>query len=319
MTNSTLFRNIRPVFSGHETFPIRYGWLKKVFDACILLEKRKHNNSIVKDLFNNDEAIVILGVGKNMVASMKHWSIYTSMLDIDNDKNLFINDFARCIFNDEDGFDPWLENYATLWYIHWNLVRIKNNDNNLFTYLWFFNCWNGNSFDKETLIKGIIEVLEDNGLKIPSTDTIKRDIECFLGVYVPKTGKNKSDEDKIESPLTELELISPITSRDLFQINRGIKPNLSIYTFLFGLFMFWDFYSPNARALSLESICYEFMSPGRLFLLNEDAIAGFMQNLNRETSGMLEYTETAGMKQILLNKTIHFKKEAFKYFKRNYK
>ena len=25
----------RPQFSGHETFPLRYGWLKKAFDAVL--------------------------------------------------------------------------------------------------------------------------------------------------------------------------------------------------------------------------------------------------------------------------------------------
>lgn len=298
---------------------MRYGWLKKVYDASIALEKNNTNKSIARDLFNNDEAIVILGVGKNMVSSMKHWAIYTSLLDVDKDKNLSINGFARWIFDDNDGVDPWLENYATLWYLHWNLVRYRENDNNLFTYLWFFNQWNGNTFDKETLKNRITEVVLNIGLKEPSVATLKRDIECFLGVYASKTGKDKSNEERIESPLTELELISPITRRDLFQVNRGIKPSLSIDTFLFGLFMFWSFYSPNARTLSFESICYEFMAPGRIFLLNEDAVASFMQSLMNETNGMLEYTETAGMKQVILNKNIDFEKEAFRYFKRNYK
>lgn len=26
-------------FAGHETFPLRYGWLKKAFDAVVLEEK----------------------------------------------------------------------------------------------------------------------------------------------------------------------------------------------------------------------------------------------------------------------------------------
>jgi hypothetical protein len=317
MIDNTTLQSIRPVFSGHETFPMRYGWLKKVFDACTVIEKQK-DKTLAKDLFNAEGAIVTLGVGKNMVASMKHWAIYTSLLDVDNDKNLSINNFAREIFKD-DGFDPWLENYATLWYIHWNLVRLRRKDTNLFTYVWFFNYWNGSSFDKEILTKRIVEVLKDCKLKEPSAATLKRDIECFVALYVTKTGKHKLNEESIESPLTELELISPITRRDLFQINKGVKPSLSIYTFLFGLFKFWNYYSPNSKALSFESICYESMSPGRLFLINEDAVAGYMQDISKVTDGALEYTETAGMKQILLHKDINFERSAIRYFKRNYK
>jgi len=317
MIDNATLSEIRPVFSGHETFPMRYGWLKKVYDACSVIEKQK-DKLIARDLFNADEAIVIFGVGKNMVASMKHWAIYSSLLDFDDDKNLTINKFAREILQD-DGLDPWLENYATLWYIHWNLVRFREKENNLFTLMWFFNCWNGSSFDKETLAKRIIEIVKDCKMKVPSAATLKRDIECFIALYVTKTGKHKLNEESIESPLTELELISPVTRRDLFQINKGIKPSLSIYTFLFGLFMFWKYYSPNSKAISFESLCYEAMSPGRIFLINEDAIAGYMQDISKVTNGALEYTETAGMKQILLNKDIDFEKSAFHYFKRNYK
>jgi hypothetical protein len=44
-----------------------------------------------------------------------------------------------------------------------------------------------------------------------------------------------------------------------------------------------------------------------------------MQDISKVTDGVLEYTETAGMKQILLHKDINFEKLAIRYFKRNYK
>lgn len=304
-------KNIKPVFSGHETFPLRYGWLKKVFDAAIAIENK--NGNISKDLFNNDEAISILGVGKNMVASMRYWAIYTGILTVNEDKNLQVSDYAKKIFSDK-GFDPWLENYATLWFIHWNLVTNPN----LFTYYWIFNKLNIATFDKDSLVSSIQEALSEYDLPEVSPSTLKRDIECFLGVYSTRAAKEKSNEESIESPLTELALISPLTRRDLFQIKVGIKPNLSAYTFVFGLLMFWKFYSPNSKTLSLEAICYEEKSPGRIFLINENAIGDFVQNISEITNGLLEWSETAGLKQILLKKDIDFEKEALKIFERNY-
>jgi hypothetical protein len=319
MTDNTILMGVTPVFSGHETFPMRYGWLKKVYDACLPIEKRK-KGSIIRDLFNNDEAIVTLGVGKNMVSSMRHWAIYTSLLEFDGNRNLIINDFSKEIFAD-DGLDPYLENYATLWFIHWNLAAKKQHINNhLYTYLWFFNCLNGNTFDKDILFSMIMESISHLPKK-PSTLTLKRDIECFLGMYSSRNNKDSTDEDTIESPLTELELISPLVRRNLFRINRGIKPTVSIYTFLFALFKFWDYYSPNSKTLSFESICYNFMSPGRIFLLNEDAISEYLQVLAEETRGAFEYTETAGMKQIIQTGTQNKKPAtwAIHYFRNNYK
>lgn len=50
----------RPIFSGHESFACKSHWLKRGYDFV-----RGENN------FNDDDAVVRLGVGKNMVASIK--------------------------------------------------------------------------------------------------------------------------------------------------------------------------------------------------------------------------------------------------------
>ena len=57
-------------FSGHETFVFRYTWLKKAIDA-VRVDPR---------VFGQDNAIVTLGVGKNMVRSIRHWGLATGVL-----------------------------------------------------------------------------------------------------------------------------------------------------------------------------------------------------------------------------------------------
>lgn len=298
------------IFSGHETFPLRYGWLKKVFDACKKIEK--NSGSISRDLFNSTEAIAILGVGKNMVASMRHWAIYTGLLDIDKNRNLSINQYARKIFEDE-GLDPWMENYATLWFIHHKLTTNPF----LFTYYWIFNKFNIHEFDKDSLVSITKETLKDLNVSI-SSSTLKRDVECFLGVYCSKSMKDKSSEESIESPLTELGLIAPLTKRDMFQLKIGTKSSVSIYTFLYVLLMFWKEYSPNTSTLSLEAMCYAEQSPGRIFMFNEDNVGEFVSNINVASSGLIEWSETAGLKQVILKHPIKFEQEAIKFFERNY-
>lgn len=313
MKNDSTLKYVKPVFSGHETFPLRYGWLKKVYDACLKIEEKK--GSISKDLFNNIEAIAILGVGKNMVSSMRYWAIYTGLLEFDNNKNLYISPYAKKIL-DISGFDPWLENYATLWLLHWKL----STNPVLFTYYWIFNRLNSVSFDKDSLTATIQEALKECDIDVEvSASTLRRDVECLLGMYSAKSSHDKSNEESIESPLTELGLIGPVTRRDLFQMKSGAKPNLSIYTFIFGLLMFWKEYSPNSRTLSLEAICYEPKSPGRIFLIDENTIGEYKQDISKITEGMLEWSETAGLNQIILNQEIDFAQEAFKFFERNYK
>src|SRR5579863_7401395 len=59
----------RRQFSGHETFPLRYGWLKKAFDAVHATKEDASNRPVF-----TDDAIAHFGVGRNMVASMRHWA-----------------------------------------------------------------------------------------------------------------------------------------------------------------------------------------------------------------------------------------------------
>src|ERR1700722_7215738 len=67
-------------FAGHETFPLRYGWLNKAYDQVsnVLTEGDGETNSV----FNDEAAISLFGVGKNMVVSMRHWALAAGVIRI---------------------------------------------------------------------------------------------------------------------------------------------------------------------------------------------------------------------------------------------
>jgi hypothetical protein len=110
-----------PKFAGHETFTLRYGWLKKAVDAA---RERQ-------DIFLQDDALVTLGVGKNMVRSIRHWGLVTGILeesnDVPNNRGRFIRPSALgdLLFGPR-GLDPYLEEVGTLWLIHWQLAEIPD-------------------------------------------------------------------------------------------------------------------------------------------------------------------------------------------------
>lgn len=83
----------RPIFSGHESFACKSHWLKRGYDFVIADRN-----------FNDDDAVVHLGVGKNMVASIRFWLKAVGLLQ-DNE----LNPIADYLFNDENGQDPKLE------------------------------------------------------------------------------------------------------------------------------------------------------------------------------------------------------------------
>ena len=119
-----------PQFSGHETFPLRYGWLKKAFDRVAETEDQPNNRSACWD----DAAIARFGVGKNMVASMRHWAKVTRVIEEPTVNSVRTTDFGRRLFSPM-GLDPYMEHPATLWLVHWQLAARKNKT----TWFWAFN------------------------------------------------------------------------------------------------------------------------------------------------------------------------------------
>ena len=75
--------------SGHETFPLRYGWLKKAFDAVAEEESRSSKRSV----FLADDAIARFGVGRNMVGSMRHWATAVGVIADDGGKTTRLGRF----------------------------------------------------------------------------------------------------------------------------------------------------------------------------------------------------------------------------------
>ena len=78
MLRGRLYENdYKPKLSGHETFPLRYGWLKKALDAVSDTGDSQPGRSV----FLCDDAIARFGVGKNMVASMRHWAVAVGVIE----------------------------------------------------------------------------------------------------------------------------------------------------------------------------------------------------------------------------------------------
>lgn len=298
--NQLAIENGKPIFSGHETFPLRYGWLKKVYDSMCCEEGAGRS---ARDVFNSDEAIALFGVGKNMVASMRHWATRTGVLD---DKTQELTRYAKMILDSDSGLDPWLESPISLWILHWQLASNPN----LLTYYWFFNLSNGTTFDREHIQKSLLSLCDENSLKSPSSMTLKRDVDCFIRTYLSKPSKSgKISEDSLESPLAELNLINTVNRRDVFQPRRGAKSTLTSGVFLLVLCDFWQKNWGNQKTLSLEASVYDPCSPGRIFLLDEDAVLNIAYTVSSLNLG-LEWSETSGMRQFQLTSSLEKVKKA---------
>ena len=311
MARGPLFQNdYRPQFSGHETFPLRYGWLKKAYDAVAVTE----NNSENKSVFLSDDAIARFGVGKNMVASMRHWGSAVSILNESQGSPVIqTTELGRMLFS-PDGLDPYMEHPATLWLMHWHLAARPNKT----TWFWVFNHYSALTFEREQLVKGIMRLAKDVKWARVATVTVKNDVACFIRTYVPQPPSDKAgNDDALESPLTELGLIKPIGKRDGFRFVLGPKSTLSDGVFVYALIDFWSRYSRKAATLSFEAIAHEPGGLGRVFLFDENDLVDRLAGLDDATKGLLRWSETAGLKQVVRDSNMNFE-TALSYIKADY-
>lgn len=285
-----------PSFSGHQTFPFRYTWLKKGVDA--VMDK--------SNIFTDDDAPVTLGVGKNMVRSIRHWCLVANLIKKIEDSSdphggFKASEFGEAIFKDKNGFDPYLENPSTLWWIHW---KIATNKDQAATWSWSFNFLNYPEFTRKSLTKDLIYWIKQqkNIRKQPSENTIQKDVNCFFRTYcLSHSSETAIIEDTFDCPLVELDLIREVQieqGENRYQFNLGPKPSLTDSMLALTITEFWNDCFPNANTLSFSKIMYSKLSPGQVFKLDENTLVMHLEKLESITNGNMTYDDTAGLKQI---------------------
>lgn len=283
----------RPTFSGHETFPLRYAWLKKAYDAVAAVD----GAALARDLFNGDSAIGRFGVGKNMVTSMRHWATCCGIIADVGKGQIETTELGTLLFG-PSGLDPFLESPTTLWLLHWQLASydIDSHRPNKTTWQWVINHYPGLTFERDELIAGLTKIAEARKWSRLAPATIRNDVDCFIRTYETRRADRDSIEDNLASPLAELGLVRGHNRR--YQLIRGPKRSLPNPLFVVSLERFWRRYGTN-RALSFEAIAHEPGAPGRVFLLDEADLAERLMNLDDASNGVFKWSETAGLKQVL--------------------
>jgi hypothetical protein len=280
-------------FSGHETFILRHAWLKKAADRV----------SESPTIFSEDEAMVKLGVGKNMVRSIRHWGLATRVLEEKprtRGMELLCSGFGKLVFREITG-DPYLEDLNTLWLIHWNLAT---NQQRATTWYWAFNAFPGLEFNRESLQAFIAFEIAMRGWRMPSHGSLKRDVDCFIRTYTRGRGPMKGStlEDSLDCPLVELELIQADPA-GIYRFSRGSRPSLNDDVFAHCLVDYWS-NTRKTETLAFADIAYGAASPGRVFRLDENSLIDRLDRLDSVTGGALVFGDTAGIKQVYRKKEI---------------
>lgn len=285
-------QKLKPSFGGHEKFVFRQGWLKKGVDA------------VAKDptIFANDQALVTLGVGKNMVRSIRHWCLATRLIDDLPDTSrvrpLMVSALGEQLFI-EPGWDPYLEDAGTIWLLHWQLAT--NRHRSLIWHLLFSRFYEA-EFTKRQFGAFVARQLETMGVST-TPGTIEREIDCCLLTYVPSSQRRGSviAEESLDCPLAELDLIRYSQEDNMYSFNTGPKPSLPTAVFGYGLLQFLSAVAQNRRTVHVDECVYHEGSPGQIFRLDENSVVEYLEATESLTDGAIRMQESAGMPQVYLS------------------
>lgn len=280
----------QPSFAGHGTFALRAGWLKKGVDVLEDAARDGGDGSI----FGSPEALSRLGVGKNMVGAIRYWMLVTRVANEEGKgRNPRLTELGSRLFRD-DGYDPYLEDDATLWLLHWNLCGPRMAS---FTWAYTFNLFRDWEFSREALVDAVLNATAPLG-KQPSRETIDRDVGCLLSCYVFDP-RSTMGEDNLDCPLRSLGLLRP-SHRGHYRFGIEAKPTLPPDVFFYALTTFWGWKSSEPRTLPVWEICHAEGSPGQVFKLDENSTFDYLDGLEEATGGDLRFEDTAQTRQIVL-------------------
>lgn len=252
---------------GHEKFTLREGWLNKG-----LLGVNKDSR-----IFSGVEGADKLGVGANMVKSIRYWMQVFNLIEENKKLGTLLTPLGKIILEN----DPYFEEKFTLWLMHSN---ISQNASRATTWYLFFNRCEASEFSKddlrEVLKKELIKYIESDKV---SESSIKDDIDVLLNMY-SKENINDDPEDKKNSPLSILGLIKK--DGDVYIKQQPELRKFDEWVVLYELSSMFE----NEQSLSIDVVADKLE---KIYSLSKVTVNMFLDKLENED--YIDINRTAGL------------------------
>lgn len=273
---------------GHEKFHLREGWIAKGL----------YGVSANPRVFSGSDGTDQLGVGTNMVKSIKYWMLAMGLIKEGQKNGAELTDLGKMILK----YDPFLEDDLSLWLLHSYIS--KNNFRSTVWYL-FFNKCQAEEFTKEELYtvlrKELISYAETDSF---AESSLKDDIDVLLNMYSKDT-KNDDPEDKNKCPLASLKLIKK--EGDVYYRQ---QPDMRHFRDEIILYELGNIFEEESSI----GIDYVAELAANIYHLSRVAINTILDRL--DNAGYITVNRTAGLDEIYPNKKISVKKIIEDYYTR---
>lgn len=264
-------------FSGHESFACRYAWLPKAYRSL------SHNPSI---FFAEEDAMVEMGIGKNMVRSLRFW-VDAMGIARPQGREHILTEFAHQVLG-SDGFDPYLEDDRTLWLLHWQVASRANPS--LFAWRFMLSEWQYPEFTRSEALDAFKRHSGKLGFK-HSDVTLSQHLDVFIHTYFAARKGKVAIEDTLDGPLVGLDLLVLSGEKrgesgrweNVYSFRREPKPDITPRLFEYCVMDFWERNAAQESTLSLRTIATAPLSPGQVFKLTEDDVRQRLEDISRTT------------------------------------
>lgn len=277
-------KNIK--FKKNESFYIREGWFEKAINSIA------ESNS--KNIFAKNDGVKILGIGTNMVKSLRYWLVAADVIDSSATKTT-LTKFGKLLYK----YDQYLEDNFSWFLIHYNLVKNKI-ECPIFNHVFHSNM---KTFRKADICNELYEELQKEGVETKK-EYIEDDINVFLKSYFTDELIN-NPEDNYVCPLTSLKLISK--QKDKYT---KINPAFKSLSYLIVYYVLSDIY--QNKAFTIEDSLVAENSPVKIFCLDKNAYIQYLEEMKK--SGLININKTAGLNTVYFEDKLSLE-DIFKNYK----
>ena len=287
-------------FAKHETFHIREGWL---FKGMAAIKDAEHNRQL-PTIFLDKDAPERLGIGRNMVRALRFWMQATGLTEEHSEgppprRNVQrLTGFGEWVWQ----YDPYLEDEATLWLIHYHLISSATQAT---TWHWFFNYFTPVIFEPDACVAALKSwMLSDYQGKPVAEQTLKKDVGCLIRTYLPARS-TLTPESSLESPLARLGLLSQIEAgrQPRYRLEQSDPANLHPLIVLYVLLdqQKRQYADTQNRQIGLHQVLRNPVNVGRTFNLSTAGLTALLDALNKQYPYLrVDFTRTAGLDQLTL-------------------
>ncbi|TBL80850.1 DUF4007 family protein [Paenibacillus thalictri] len=265
-------------FGHHQSFYLRVNWLSKAIR--MLLEDEQGAR-----FFYDDFGFERIGLGRNMVKSLKFWSLATGVIaEAKNEEGRPINvitPFGQLMHR----HDRFIRLPLTSGLLHYFLA---SNRDQATTWYWFFNEYASRSATNEELHAALTEWTRQQTSKTVSAGSLKKDLDCLRQLYTIRSRQEDDPEEVVASPLTGLHLLHEI--KEQFVKRTPELMDVSIEALYFALLVYCQ--RSQVSSVTLEELQYKPLLWGKMFNLSSNHILDALTQLEADPRYPVHFVRT---------------------------